>query len=55
MSRMLPSASLSPCGICGNEPAFDFLGDVLCLDCAYDGQVAAEPEYTGGDLVLLDE
>ena len=34
MNRDIPYDETAICDICGNEGAFDFMGDFICVECA---------------------
>jgi uncharacterized Zn finger protein (UPF0148 family) len=43
MSREVPFDEEAVCDVCGKQGAFDFMGDLLCPDCAKK-HVASEEE-----------
>jgi hypothetical protein len=51
-SRQVPFYKDAPCDECGKIGSFDFMGDHLCMDCAFDS-IATEPEQEGGKVIQM--
>jgi hypothetical protein len=52
MNREIPYNEDVKCDICGKQGAFDFMGDLICVECASKALSKKGDHYAEADLFI---